>query len=417
MFTATEGVMLPTTVTGSWPRPAWFTTDLWGKPVSHGLTDMNYREQFIDATATVISEQERAGLDIIVNGDYHLDSSIGGLAWILWNAERLGGVDTVGSLQSTSDWAWPSGTLLHEVMGGWRFPPVVDKLSVRIPFEFDKLWRIAQARTDKPIKFGTVSAQVLGAFVENRSDYYDDDKRQLIWDMAELANAELRQLAAAGCKVIQIEDPMVHLVSAAHPPREYIDFLIDALNREMEGLDECEVWVHTCWGNPSAQMCTADDSYEGSIEDYLYRVNCDVLTLEMKDRHFREIELLKNYKDSPTKVAVGIVSHRTLQADTSEKVAADIRLCLKHVDPEKLVLSTDCGFGRQGMSRMIAYYKAAGIVAGTNIVRAELGLPPTHPRNDDPRTQTDPMVPIGEDGAGGLSQGGEGTTASLTTQS
>ena len=70
------------------------------------------------------------------------------------------------------------------------------------PLEYAKIYRLAQARTRKPVKFGTVSAQVMAQFLDVHTDVYDqDDKRQLIWDMATAINQELREVVAAGCKV------------------------------------------------------------------------------------------------------------------------------------------------------------------------------------------------------------------------
>src|SRR5205807_4000275 len=102
------------------------------------------------------------------------------------------------------------------------------------------------------------------------------------------------------------------------------------------------------------------------------------------------LELFRPYKGNlPKKVAVGFISHRTLQVETAEDVAADVRRWLEVVDPEHLVLSSDCGFGRQGVPRPIAYYKAAALAQGTNIVRRELGLPETEVRAADPGLQVD----------------------------
>ena len=74
------------------------------------------------------------------------------------------------------------------------------------------------------------------------------------------------------------------------------------------------------------------------------------------------------------KICIGVVSHRTLQVEMPEDVAALIRKALKHMPAERLILSSDCGFGRQGMSRTHAFYKMIAIVRGANIVRRELGL-------------------------------------------
>ena len=67
-------------------------------------------------------------------------------------------------------------------------------------------------------------------------------------------NLELRQLAAAGAKVIQIEEPTIHFIACFYPEQtELLDFLVDAFNHEVEGLDDVELWIHTCWGNPNMQ--------------------------------------------------------------------------------------------------------------------------------------------------------------------
>ena len=63
-------------MTGSWPRPAWYTGNLLERPYSTALGDVQFREQHLDAVATVIADQELAGLDILTNGDYHLDSDL-----------------------------------------------------------------------------------------------------------------------------------------------------------------------------------------------------------------------------------------------------------------------------------------------------------------------------------------------------
>jgi 5-methyltetrahydropteroyltriglutamate--homocysteine methyltransferase len=389
MFTATDGRVMPTTVTGSWPRPEWFDLSLWKRPLSEAMTDLSYREQFTDAVSAVMADQERAGLDILTNGDFHLDASLAGASWLLYPVERLAGVADRPE-ESADEWGAPAGTILNEIFGGWRYPPVVGKIGPGIPFEFDKIWRIAQSRTNLPVKIGNVSAQVAASVLEVRTAEYDDDKRQLMWDMATAMNQELRKLADAGCKVIQIEDPMIHLASQIGAEAEYIDFLVDCLNHEIDGLDDVEVWVHTCWGNPNMQKVLDQTSYAQSLETYLERVNADVWTLEMKDRHFEDLELFKPYKGRLSKkIAIGVISHRQLQVESAEEVAADTRRALEYIEPEDLILTTDCGFGRQGCNRLIAFYKCVSLAQGANIVKRELGVPETPIRAADPVLQVD----------------------------
>jgi 5-methyltetrahydropteroyltriglutamate--homocysteine methyltransferase len=118
-----------------------------------------------------------------------------------------------------------------------------------------------------------------------------------------------------------------------------------------------------------------------------------VWTIETKDRNFTDIELFGQYKGKlPKKLCIGAVSHRVLQADRAEDVAGAIRTALKHVAPEQLIVSSDCGFGRQGANREIAFYKASAIAQGCNIVRKELGLEPSYVPAADPMLQID-IVP------------------------
>jgi 5-methyltetrahydropteroyltriglutamate--homocysteine methyltransferase len=138
------------------------------------------------------------------------------------------------------------------------------------------------------------------------------------------------------------------------------------------------------------QRVMEDTSYANSIEIYLERCRGDVWTLEMKDRNQKDIELFEPFKhDLKKKICIGAVSHRVLQADRPEEVAGEIRKALKYIPAEKLIVSSDCGFGRQGGNREIAFYKASAIAQGCNIVRRELGLPVTEVPATNPALQID----------------------------
>jgi 5-methyltetrahydropteroyltriglutamate--homocysteine methyltransferase len=279
--------------------------------------------------------------------------------------------------------SYPVGTMLDSIYKTWRWPRVVGKVEhdPKNPLEYAKIWRIAQqsaAAMGKPVKFGTCSAQVLAFFLDSHTPHYKlEDKKQLIWDMAGAMNHELRQLAASGCRVIQVEEPTLHFMARYNPDqKEFIDFLVEAFNREVEGLDNVEIWIHTCWGNPNMQKVFKDESYAQSIAIYLERLKGDVWTIEATENDFKELSLFERYKNSlPKKIAVGVISHRTLQADFPDVVADRIRRCLKYIPADKLILSTDCGFGRQGMNRHLVFYKTTAIPMARNLVLKELGLP------------------------------------------
>jgi 5-methyltetrahydropteroyltriglutamate--homocysteine methyltransferase len=395
MYTVTKDIQLPCTVTGSWPRPKWFDNSMWGRPLDTCMMDTNFREQYQDALATVISDEDRAGLDILTHGDLHCDNDMAGRSWHHYPLQRWAGFDGdhLQSEETRSPWLrYPPGTLLNEIYTGWRWPRVVGKIEHR-PLDYDKIWRMAQARSDKPVRFGTCCSQVMGLFLDIHTPHYSDNQ-ELIWDMAVAMNTELHRLKDAGCQCIQIEEPTLHFWANTYgKDSDEVQFMLKAFNREVEGLDDIELWIHTCWGNPNMQRVIDNDSYEESFDLYMNECKGDVWTVEMTDRGFREIEMFGEGKGNlPKKVCVGVVSHRHLQVDSPEQIAERIRHALKYIAPEQLIISSDCGFGRQGCNRDIAFFKATAIAQGVNIIRQELGLPTSDIRAVVPELQTD-IVP------------------------
>ena len=85
------------------------------------------------------------------------------------------------------------------------------------------------------------------------------------------------------------------------------------------------------------------------------------------------------------KVVIGVIDHHTLQIERPDQVGEIIREALKHIPPARMVISSDCGMGREGMGRRHAQYKMVAMVLGTNIVRKEMGLPEAECLAADPR--------------------------------
>ena len=153
------------------------------------------------------------------------------------------------------------------------------------------------------------------------------------------------------------------------------EFFVDTFNRTVRGLrDKTEVWCHTCWGNPAQQRLYATNQSYASALPLLNRLDVDVMTFETCANDGLDLEAIGR-TITGKKIAIGVVDHRNLQVERPEQVADLIRRALKHIPLERLVISSDCGFGREGMSRRIAYYKMVSIVRGTNIVRKVLDLP------------------------------------------
>jgi 5-methyltetrahydropteroyltriglutamate--homocysteine methyltransferase len=192
--------------------------------------------------------------------------------------------------------------------------------------------------------------------------------------------------------VIQIEEPEVH--QTIHDPGCPIapEVFVEAFNREVRGLRaKTEVWAHACWGSPAGQrVLPAGASYERALA-YYDRLDVDVICLEGASNRCAEAALFARQLSKDKKIAIGILNHRTLQVERPQEVAELIRRCLAHIEPERLILTSDCGFGRQAMSRIQAFYKMVALVRGANIVRRELGLPEAYIPAADPRLS---MVPL-----------------------
>jgi 5-methyltetrahydropteroyltriglutamate--homocysteine methyltransferase len=267
------------------------------------------------------------------------------------------------------------GDLMWEVIETRMTPPVTGKIG-ETTLQLDRAYKAIAPMTDKPVKIGSISAQILALMLTN--EHYKN-RLDLLMDLSVALNKEYHALADAGAPLVQIEEPAIHQVIA--DPRQPIkpEQWVEAFNVEIKGLrNKCEVWCHTCWGSPAAQrVASKDQSYKAALP-YLDQLDVDVLTVEGAFNRGMDLEHVAKMISKDKKIALGVISHRTLQVERPEEVADLIRTALKHIEPERLILTSDCGFGRQSMSRMHAFYKMVALTRGTNIVRKELGIEEAH---------------------------------------
>ena len=376
MFRATKDIILPTTITGSLPRPSWYTENLGTRHFLEAMVSRRFREQYEDALTCYLRDQELAGLDIVTDGDCRFDDDVGGQSWTAYPPNHMTGLDIAHPVPTPAGrggiW-FPRGHILHDYLES-RVMPVITGPIGRGNLQYTAMWKAAQRFTEKPVKFGGVSAEIV-AFALQDKHYKSIPER--IFAIADAFNAEYHELADAGCPVIQIEEPQLHLIAIRKIQDKVInqELMMEAFNRTVKGLRaKTEVWAHSCWGNPSQQRMFAEvQSYKAALENY-NKIDADVVTFEMSSSGGIDLEAIgKIITDK--KISIGVIDHHTLQVEQPEQVAAQIRAALKHIPAERLMLSTDCGMGREGMSRRHAFYKAVAIVLGTNIVRKELGVP------------------------------------------
>jgi 5-methyltetrahydropteroyltriglutamate--homocysteine methyltransferase len=269
--------------------------------------------------------------------------------------------------------AWPRGHILHDYLEARVLPRIVGPVGPG-NLQYAAMWKTAQRLTPRPVKFGTILPELLAATVQ---DSYYKDPIERTMALSQAINQELNSLADAGCPVVQLEEPQIHMVPARGKQFGKLgtEELLDIFNKTVKGLRaKTEVWCHTCWGNPSQQrMFVESQSYQPTLE-VLNRVDADAITFETCSSGAGDLEAIGKVI-SEKKIVIGVIDHHTLQVERPEEIAALIRRALKHIPPERLVISSDCGMGREGMSRRHAVYKMVAMVLGTNIVRKELGLP------------------------------------------
>lgn len=392
VFTVTKDKALLTTTTCALPRPSWYTENLRGVPLAHGFSRQAYREQHFDCLACHVAAQHRAGIDIFVDGDARLDDDVGGRSWVSYATERIEGIGAprvevppAGFMKDKGP-----GDLMWEVIETRMTPPVIGKIGTA-SLQLDRAYKAIAPMTDRPVKVGSISAQILALML---TDEHYGNRLELLMDLSAALNKEYHALADAGAPLVQIEEPAIHQVIADPNQTTKPEQWVKAFNEEVKGLrGKCEVWCHTCWGSPAAQrVASKDQSYKAALP-YLNELDVDVLTVEGAFNRGMDLEHFGKTIGKDKKIALGVISHRTLQIERPEEIADLIRKALKHIEPERLILTSDCGFGRQSMSRMHAFYKMVALTRGTNIVRKELGLEEAHIPATDARLSMVPVAP------------------------
>src|SRR5437870_12308694 len=301
------------------------------------MANNKFREQYTDALSVYLRVQEVAGLDIVTDGDCRFDQDVGGQSWTSYPPHHMDGFEATHpklAKVGAGGIAFPRGHILHDYLEARVMPRLVGPVG-RGEMHYAEIWKAAQRLTSKPVKFGTVTPELV-AFAVQDEHYKDLPSR--IMAISDAFNQELHDLADAGCQVIQMEEPQIHLLAARGVVDNVInpEFMLKVFNNTVKGLRaKTEVWCHTCWGNPSQQRMFAKvQSYKPAL-DTLNQIDADLITFEMKSSGGMDLEAVcKGITDK--KIAIGVIDHHTLQVESPEEVADILRQALKYVPPERL---------------------------------------------------------------------------------
>jgi 5-methyltetrahydropteroyltriglutamate--homocysteine methyltransferase len=362
--------LLPTTMVGSYPRPSWFRQQLAGRDVREAFKLIHHEEAFEDAVGRVIADQERAGLDIVTDGQMWFDDYAMGIGSFLWYwFERLEGFSSERldhpALGRTGV-SGPDEYVLDEAGGA-----ALDGELGDARWRLAELYRIAQRQTDRPVKAGVGAGPLqLSAMVHFRGGPIRD-RYELAEALAVYFRREIDDLVEAGCRYIQIEDLGAWFPNVAG--ERDVRWIRDVLTRLTDGVDARVGW-HFCLGNAwgtSTRGLTAGGY--ASVLPYYYDLPVDEFVLDFAARGMSDVDVLRDLPEDKS-IAAGVIDVRNLEVEQPEQVAERIRRVIAVVPPERVTLTTDCGMKQ--LPRRPASAKLASLAAGAAIVRTELGGTP-----------------------------------------
>ena len=228
-------------------------------PLSQGFSQQAYREQHFDCLACHVAAQHRAGIDIFVDGDTRLDDDVAGRSWVSYATERIEGIGAPRVEVPPAGFMADKGPgdLMWEVIETRMTPPVTAKIGAA-SLQLDRAYKAIAPMTDRPVKIGSISAQILALMLTD--EHYKGDRLQLLMDLSAALNRDYHALADAGAPLVQIEEPAIHQIIADPNQKIKPEKWVEAFNAEVKGLrDKCEVWCHTCWGSPAAQRVASTE--------------------------------------------------------------------------------------------------------------------------------------------------------------
>ena len=336
---------LPTTVVGSYPQPNWLidraklgskvprvrAPEIWRIP----------REQLDeaqdDATLVAIRDMERAGIDIITDGEMRRESYSNRFA------TALEGVDLVNP-----------GTTINRSGARSVVPRITGAIRRKHPVEVRDV-QFLRANTAKPIKITLPGPFTMAQ--QAQDDYYGDEEA-LALAYAAAVNEELKDLKRAGADIVQLDEPW--LQARADRAARYG---VKAINRALDGIQGTTV-VHLCFGYAAA---VKDKPSGYSFLGQLAETRASQISIEAAQPRL-DLGVLREL--APKSVMVGVIDLGSNAVETPEQVAERIRAALKYIAPEKLALAPDCGM--KYLEREVAYGKLVALARGAAIVRKEI---------------------------------------------
>ena len=337
--------LIPTTVVGSYPQPDWLVDRaMLSKTVPrvhmHELwrVDAPWLEQAQDdATILAIRDMERAGIDIITDGEARRESYSNRFALSLSGIDADNPGVTVGRMGNTS-----------------TVPRIVGKIAWQGPVEVRDV-QFLRANTDRTIKITLPGPFTMAQ--QAQDDFYRDAEACAM-DFADAVNAEARALKAAGADVIQLDEPWLQA-----RPEDAKRYGVSAINRALAGVAGPTI-VHLCFGY-AAVVTSKPSGY--SFLPQLADCIAEQISIEAAQPKL-DPGILSSLSNK--KLLVGVLDLGNPTVESAATVAERLRAALHHVAPERLIAAPDCGM--KYLPRDVAFGKLSALAQGAAIVRHEL---------------------------------------------
>jgi 5-methyltetrahydropteroyltriglutamate--homocysteine methyltransferase len=339
--------LLPTTVVGSYPQPDWLVDRtmlsksvprtrmqaMWRLPPEH------LEEAQDDATIVAIRDMERAGIDIVTDGEIRRESYSNRLATALDGIDA----DNPAIIVSRSGLETP-------------VPRVVGRIRRSHPVELRDM-EFLRRNTDRAAKITLPGPFTMSQ--QAKDEFYGDDEA-LAMAFAEAVNAEARDLEKAGAEMIQLDEPWVR-----NNPELARRIAVKAINRALEGITVPTI-VHLCFGYAAVvpgSTKPAGYSFLAELAD----TTAEQISIEAAQPRL-DLGVLADL--APKKIMLGVLDLGDPEIETVAVVSERIRNGLKHVAPDRLVLAPDCGM--KYMPRVTAFGKLKAMCEAAAHVRNEL---------------------------------------------
>jgi len=333
---------LKTTCIGAYPKPDWLPVRDWfqvdqgmtdgGGDVTHEYTKIMQQdgdraaEQFDRATIAAVHDQVTCGIDIPTDGEQRREN------YIHYQCRHLNGFDF--------------SNLTKRVLRNGAYEASLPTIRGKIEPEGEHFlpndWKTAQSATDRPVKI-TVPGPIT-IMDTTANDFYTNDKT-LAFDLARALNHEIRALAQAGCKYIQVDEPLF-----ARKPDAALEYGIEALEMCFDGVNDDVVRVmHMCCGYPNHlddhEYLKADRKSYFHIASAIDQSSIAQVSIEDAHRH-NDLSLLEKF--TKTTVIFGAVAIAQSRLETVDEVCARLTQALEHIDKNRLMAALDCGLGFLG---------------------------------------------------------------------